>query len=209
MPTIDLAFEIRGTTIPLDHGYPLFSALCRVIASLHADPRVGVHPIGGRRLAPGLLTITERSRLRVRLPTEGLAPYIGLAGTAIEVGGHPVRIGVPRVEPLVPAASLASRLVVFRGPVEPAGFETSVRRHLDERGLSGEPEFVPSTDPRFVGQPKRRVLKIKDKRVVGYALRLTGLTAEESLDLQERGLGGRRRFGCGVFVPFRPGTSAE
>ena len=31
-----------------------------------------------------------------------------------------------------------------------------------------------------------------------------GLTAEESICLQERGLGGRRRMGCGLFVPGRP-----
>ena len=206
MPVIDLAFEIRGTKLPLDHGYPLFSALCRAVPSLHADPRVGVHPIGGRRSSPGVLTLGERSRLRLRLPTEGLAPYVGLAGTTIEVGGHRLDVGVPRVEAIEPAASLASRLVVFRGPLEPAGFEASVRRQLAARGVGGEPRFVPSAQAAWVGQPKRRVLKIKDKRVVGYALRLTGLTAAESLDVQERGLGGRRRFGCGVFVPFSPHT---
>ena len=31
MPTIDLAFTVRGTTIPLDYGYALFWAICRVV----------------------------------------------------------------------------------------------------------------------------------------------------------------------------------
>jgi len=30
-----------------------------------------------------------------------------------------------------------------------------------------------------------------------------GLDADESLKLQEHGIGGRRRFGCGIFVPVR------
>ena len=39
--------------------------------------------------------------------------------------------------------------------------------------------------------------------MIGYALRVFGLTAEESIRLQEEGLGGRRRMGCGVFLPIR------
>jgi hypothetical protein len=31
----------------------------------------------------------------------------------------------------------------------------------------------------------------------------SGLSAEDSLRLQEVGIGGRRHMGCGVFVPFR------
>jgi hypothetical protein len=34
MPIIDLSFLLVGTTFPLDHGYPLFSALCRVVPAL-------------------------------------------------------------------------------------------------------------------------------------------------------------------------------
>ncbi|MBV8611394.1 MAG: type I-MYXAN CRISPR-associated protein Cas6/Cmx6, partial [Singulisphaera sp.] len=81
MPTIDLAFQIVGTMIPLDHGYCLFSALSRVEPKLHGDRRVGVHPIRGLRVAPGLLSLTEHSRLKLRLPSEEIAPYIALAGT--------------------------------------------------------------------------------------------------------------------------------
>jgi hypothetical protein len=29
MPIIDLSFVLVGTTFPLDHGYCLFSAICR------------------------------------------------------------------------------------------------------------------------------------------------------------------------------------
>ena len=48
------------------------------------------------------------------------------------------------------------------------------------------------------------MLRIKGKRVIGYALQVAGLTAEESVRLQELGLGGRTRMGCGFFVPYQP-----
>jgi len=38
--------------------------------------------------------------------------------------------------------------------------------------------------------------------IVGYELIIQGLTAEESITVQEQGLGGKRHMGCGVFVAF-------
>jgi len=202
MPIIDLSFVLVGTTFPLDHGYCLFSAICRVVPGMHGDRSIGVHPIRGRQIAPGVLTLDERSRLKLRLPSDEIAPYIALAGQAFELESHRLQVGIPRVEALVPAANLASRLVTFRHALAPSDLEEDVRRELARLEISGTPHFVPSSRPAFAGQPLRRVLKVREKRVVGYALRVTGLTAEECIRLQEVGLGGRRRMGCGVFVPM-------
>jgi CRISPR-associated protein Cas6 len=201
MPTIDLAFELVGTTVPLDHGYALFSALCKVVPALHGDERVGVHPFRGRQSAPGVLNLTQRSRLRLRLPTEEIAPYIAIAGACLVLEGHRIRIGIPRVEPLLPSANLAARLVTFRNSLDPELAMANITDSLAKLGLQGEARFVPSRRTPWIGQPLRRVLRVKDKRIVGYAVRVIGMNAEDSLRLQEEGLGGRRRFGCGVFVP--------
>jgi hypothetical protein len=40
MPVIDLSFILVGTTFPLDHGYPLFSAICRIVPALHRSPQI-------------------------------------------------------------------------------------------------------------------------------------------------------------------------
>ncbi len=203
MPIIDLSFVLVGTTFPLDHGYCLFSAICRVVPGLHGDRRIGVHPIRGRQIAPGVLTLDERSRLKLRLPSEEIAPYIALAGQGLELESHRLQIGIPRVIPLVPAADLAARLVTFRHALDPVKFEEDVRRELDRREVKGTPHLVPSSRVPFKGQPLRRVLKISGKRVVGFALRVSGLAPTESIRLQEEGLGGRRRMGCGVFLSWR------
>jgi CRISPR-associated protein Cas6 len=204
MPVIDLSFVLVGTTIPLDHGYALFSALCRIVPELHGDTTIGVHPIRGRQTAPGVLSVTEQSRLKIRLPSEGIAPYIAFAGQSLELDGHRVRVGIPQVESLAPAPNLASRLVTFRNALTPDSFEVDVRRELDRMEIAGTPLLVAATRPEFAGRPLRRVLRIKDRRVIGYSLRVLGLTALESARLQEEGLGGRRRFGCGLFSPCRP-----
>lgn len=201
MPTIDLAFALRGSSIPLDYGYALFGALCRVVPGLHGDRRVGVHPVRGVRLQPRRLTLVPQSRLRLRLPSEEVAPYLALAGSRIDLEGDALSVGIPRVEPLRPAASLVARLVTIGRLTEPGPFEESVRRQLRSLGVAAEPSFLPEADPAREGRPTRRVLRIKGRRIVGYALRVDGLTAEESLIVQEQGIGSRRRLGCGVFVP--------
>lgn len=201
MPTIDLAFDLVGTTLPLDHGYPLFAALNPIVESLHGDRRIGVHPIRGRQVAPGVLALTDHSRLRLRLPSEEVASYLKFSGARLDLNGHRLRVGIPRVESLTPSPRLASRLVTFRNALDAESFLDHVRRELADLAIDAEPHLVPASRPGWQGQPLRRVLRIKDKNVVGYALRVAGLTAEGSSRLQEAGLGGRRRMGCGVFVP--------
>jgi CRISPR-associated protein Cas6 len=69
-------------------------------------------------------------------------------------------------------------------------------------GVAAAPEFLADSHPDRVGRPVRRVLRIKNKRIVGFPLTIPNLTAEESLLVQERGIGSRRRMGCGLFVPL-------
>ncbi len=204
MPTIDLAFELSGTTIPLDYGYALFGAISRLVPGIHGDRRVGVHPIRGIHLEPRRLTLVPQSRLRLRLPSEEIAPYLALAGAALDLDGARLRVGIPHVESLRPAANLSSRIVTIGHRKEPEAVVESLGRQLSELGISAEPGFVPSPHPDHEGEPSRRVVRIKGKRIVGYPVLLNGLTAEESLRLQEQGLGSHRRMGCGIFVPIGP-----
>jgi CRISPR-associated protein Cas6 len=203
MPVIDLAFELRGTSIPLDYGYDLFAALCRVVPSLHGDRRVGVHPIRGIRLEPRRLTLVPRSRLRLRLASEEIAPYLALAGKRLDLAGSTLSVGIPHVEGLRAAPMLVSRLVTIGRLVEPEAVAESLRVQLASLGIEGTLALLPSTDSARAGAPTRRVIRIKGKRLVGYAVGVRGLDADGSLRLLEHGLGSHRRMGCGLFVPAK------
>jgi CRISPR-associated protein Cas6 len=205
MPVIDLSFKLMGPTIPLDHGHALYSALCGIVPEAQANQRLGVHPIRGRRDAPGLLTLLKGSRLRLRLPSEEIAPYLAVAGSMLDLDGHRMRVGIPAVENLTPSERLASRMVTIRNAMGPERFLDCVRREMEALSIIALSTLVPVRVPGAsdAGEPRRRVVRVCGKKVVGYALRVVGLTAEESIRLQENGLGGRRRCGCGVFVSFK------
>jgi CRISPR-associated protein Cas6 len=207
---VDIQFRLTGTELPADHGYHLFSALAGVVPELHGDDEVGVHPIPGRLVGNRRLALTDQSCLTIRLAAERISEVLPLAGKALDINGSRIRVGVPQTRALVPAARLYSRLVVIKGFMEPDGFLEAVRRQLAESAIRGEPSLVPQPEIAAANRDRaggsrspylRRTIRIRDKEIVGFAVRVEDLTAEESIRLQETGIGGRRRFGCGVFVP--------
>lgn len=212
MPVVDVQFRIVGTVVPADHGYRLFSAVSELIPGLHDHAEAGLHPISGRLSGNRCLAITEKSLLTIRLPSNLITLVLPLAGKTLRIGEHEIRVGVPRTRALMPSARLYSRLVVIKGFMEPEPFLEAARRQLQDMAIKGrphlieQPQIAEANSGRQTGTRShylRRTIKIHDKEVVGFALRVEELTGEESIRLQENGIGGRRRFGCGIFLPER------
>lgn len=192
MPSFDLAFRILGMTLSVDHGYALYSSINRIIPDIHDAKEVGVHPIRGTYSGNGSLHLTEQSRLIFRVPDDWIRPLLKLAGKKLDVGGHSIQVGVCETRALRPAATLYSRLVTIKGFMEPKPFLEACGRQLQENGITAKLDLG-----------ERRTLRVKEKQVVGFEMIATELTAEDSIYLQEVGIGGRRRMGCGVFVPHK------
>jgi len=200
---IDCSFRLLPGAVPLEHGYSLLSALSRIMPSLHGDIQIGVHPIRGRRTGANVLTLDGDSRLRIRAPVDRVGELLALAGRFLDVGGHEIGLGVPELWALAPATTLYSRLVTIKGFTEPGPFLEAARRQMDAMGVSGRLEVPTVPEGPRAGLPRRRVVRVRQMSVVGFAIVVEGLSDADSLTLQERGLGGRRRMGCGIFVPVR------
>ena len=193
---IDLCFRLQGDTIPLDHAYPLFSALSDVIPELHEDREVGIHSIRGQAV-DGRLKLTNRSILALRVPEELRDRYSVLSGQSIWIDNASVDLVFFQARPLVPRANLFSPLVIIKGFTEPEPFRDAVQRQLTGNCIEGRAYLVPSKNQQY--QFARQVIRIHDKIVVGFAVELAMLSAEDSIRVQEMGIGGRRHFGCGLF----------
>jgi CRISPR-associated protein Cas6 len=208
MVMVDLSFGLRGSEIPVDHGYALFSAISRLLPFLHGDQKVGIHPISGLLIGHRLLRITEKSRLVFRIDSEQIKDIIPLSGKRLSVNGYELIVGLPTPVMLRPAPKLLSKIVVIKGFIEEEPFLEACKRQLAEIGVKGSISLPPrqSSEPFEYGKGNqtasiRRTIRIHDKEIVGYAVQVDGLASQDSLKLQEIGLGGRRRFGCGIFVP--------
>lgn len=205
--TVDLVFAVVGDDLPTDHAYRLYGALSRLVPTFHEKGGPRLLPLSGMPARPGRLRLTPRSRLRVRVDTDRIREVLPLAGKRLDIAGAGVRLGVPEVHPLEPAAVLAARVATVKlaagGVPDAAGCVASWRKSLEKLGIVAEVGIPPHRDGPRQGEPVRRVVRVKGKRIVGYAVVVSGLSAEDSVRLQELGLGGRTRLGCGFLLPAR------
>lgn len=188
---IDLCFPLVGDRLPVDHGYAIFGAICRVLGDLHGAPWLAVHPIRGVYDGPGSLRLDPGDTwLKLRLPPVQVPRVLPLADQVLQVQGHHLRVGVPIVQRLVGAPCIEARIVVIKGFMEPDSFLAAAARQLEALQVQATMKLT-----------RRRVLAIRGDRVVGFGLALSGLTEDDSLRVQRNNIGGRSRMGCGIFSP--------
>jgi len=212
--TLDLLFPVLGDSLPTDHGYLLFAAASHLAPVFHdKDAGVRFTAITGTYAGGGRILLDEKfSRWRVRLPDERIRDVLKLAGKSLRIGDQHIRLGAPSVATLIPAPALIARIVTFKASQrgaracsvdEPGRFLEVARKKLEGMGIKGEPLLPLITEGERAGQPRRRIVRVNGKKIVGFSLIVEGLNAEESIELQESGLGGRVRMGCGFFGPLR------
>jgi CRISPR-associated endonuclease/helicase Cas3 len=193
---VNLSFSVQGQALPADHGFGLFAALSRLCPAVHQQNEIQILTIPGIPDRKGKITLTDRSRLLIRLPITKIPLVYAIAGKRLLIGKHSIQIGIPNVEPLQPKPKLRSRIVTIKGYTEPEPFLGAVQRQLDALEVSGQLQIPLNLDKT----PKRKTIKIKKDTVVGFTTEISNLSDEDSLKLQQWGLGGRRRMGCGVFL---------
>ena len=202
--TLELIFPALGTSLPTDHAYALYAALSSVVPAFHdEDSPLRFAPITGRATPDGRLHISVNSCLRVRMPDDSVRLALPLAGKQLAVGDRTVRLGVPSVRALIAAPSLIARLVTFKNADAPEQFLATAQAKLAELGLAGKPQLPIHVDGDRKGAPKRRVVRLKNVTIPGYSLIVANLSPPDSLTLQQSGLGGRTRLGCGFFEPLK------
>lgn len=209
---VDLAFRVTGESVPVDHGYLLYSAVCSALPEVHAAAWLGIHPLDGEPMGstPERLRLRPRGALKLRAPAARIAELLRISGRTLMVGSAPLRLGPPTIFALEPAGSVDARAVHIRlteaprrdnpdldrptldMPAMKAATVRELERQLGELGVSGSVELL-----------GKRTLTIGAQRLVTFSTRVSGLEPEASLLLQARGLGGKRAMGCGIFRPTR------
>ena len=199
---IDLIYPIECQYLPVDHNYALGQAVVQVLSWLPDEEGAGVHPIqvaisahGWERPAGAddLLHLSKRTRLVIRVPRHRLDDAQALVGRRLDVRGQHLMIaGKPAVRPLQSNATLYSRNVALDADDEDAFLRAAAER-LERLDI-----LVRKMLPGRIG-----VINTADGPLATRSLMLADLAAEESIRLQQRGLGPYRYFGCGLFIPYK------
>lgn len=175
---------VQGT-LPDHPSHALLGALGRRLGDIHRADWLGVGHLDRRGVGPLLLRVEGEHLAHV---------LVNLRLATLEIGAAYVELGEPVVRPIMPAGRLESRLVVIKGYVDPEPFTEACIRQLHHIDAHGEIELG-----------RRRIVRIGGVDVVGYAVHLTVNDDAASVRVQSEGIGGRRRFGCGLFLPVGAG----
>ncbi len=190
-PMVDLLFEVEGDTLAADYAWALYRAVAAILPWLESEPGAGIHPLKGAPTDRGTLLISRRSRLILRLPAARAQEAERLTGSTLDVGGVPLRVGAARVRELTPFATLYARFVTT-GSGEEQAFVHDVAILLKE--LDTRCKFMCG---------KSRQARTGEGEIAGFSVMLHEVLLEESVALQQRGLGGGRMLGCGMLVPHK------
>jgi CRISPR-associated protein Cas6 len=204
---------MRGTPLPYDHGYLMYRAVAGIVPWVAEPAQVdlAIVPIQGSAHG-GFLHLTSVSRLAFRLDADDVERLLPLSDRSLVVEAAVLRLGRPTEYRLRPVPGLASPFVA----TEHYRHSDEVLEWLKAEFLALDIRAVPSLRLRrdrrgaSPAEPSRRSFdcpyarhnrQIDDRSVVGWEVQVFGLAPEESLKLQERGVGPGRRYGCGVFTP--------
>jgi len=202
MKFVELSWEVYGT-IDVDYGYPLYSAIChRLERHLHeAGAPWSMSPVmiyeGGAD--DGRLRV-ESGEIMVRCMADLVPDFADIyapSGLRIRESGslHMVRCA-PTVRTLRPSRCLRASRVTIKAA---AAGTSCLERHVFEERLVAQ---LAGRIGRLRGLRTGPAFSIRVGQQVshGYAVELDGLSPEDSLALQVRGVGGRLRMGCGFFL---------
>ena len=213
MPIIELSFRLRGTPLPYDHGYPMYRAVASIVPWV-AEPEqidLAIVPIQGSPHG-GFLHLTSASRLAFRMNADDVERLRPLSDQSLVVDAAVLRVGRPTEYRLRPVPGLASPFVAaehYRHSDEVLEWLKEQYRALEIRAVPNLRRKHGHAGPSPAEQGRRSFdcpyarhhRQIGDNSVVGWEVQVFGLTPEESVRLQEHGIGPGRRYGCGVFMP--------
>jgi CRISPR-associated protein Cas6 len=199
---VDAVFAISCRSLPVDHAYALSQAIEAVLPWFADEPLAGLHLIHGassgsgwmRPEGPGAtLQLSRRAKLALRLPGRRVQDAAALVGQTMQVAGSTLRVEALSVRTLSRIASLFSRRVVLAGTRGEVDFVVVAQGELAALGI--RPAEILCGLTTTIATPAGT----HDAR----SLMLSGLAPEQSLALQQHGLGTLRKLGCGLFIPHK------
>jgi CRISPR-associated protein Cas6 len=202
---VDVLFSLDSKRLPVDHAHALSAALQRAVPWIaDEESAVGIHTVhvagsqnGWERPEHGTdshLILSRRTKLTIRVPKERTDALLeDLVGKTLDVAGCSLTIGSGKIRPLSKETTLFSRFVVTRPQDTEDAFLDRSAEALSDRGIRIRKALCGKTTP----------LSTPSGTLLTRSLMLADLSPEESVLLQQQGLGPHRKMGCGIFIPHK------
>lgn len=197
----DLVFKLRGTNLDIDHAFALSQALGSHL-KLDTCSKIGVHGVrmagsgnGWNRpeQSDAMLPLSARARLAIRVHRDDSDEVAGITNRKLQIGSQEVAIGESTKRKLSTLGTLHARAVCCDRDQAEADFLVEVAELLKRMNIE--------VSKMICG--RSGTIRTADGPIFTRALMIADLEPEESVTLQQQGLGEGRMLGCGLFVPHR------
>ena len=131
--------------------------------------------------------------MRLRVPRKRLQDAQTLSGQSLDIEGHPLEVGNSDVSLLSSLPTLFSRYVITREDLDETQFLEAA---------AGELKALDILCRKMLGGITH-TMKHPDGAVFTRSLMVADLEPEQSVRLQQVGLGEGRTIGCGLFLPHK------
>jgi CRISPR-associated protein Cas6 len=201
---IDLLFDLQCREIPVDHAHALSTALREHLPEIGQESSIGVHTIHVAGSQNGwerpefsredrLLT-SRRTKLTLRVPRERVEEIRQLLhGKKLRLENCEVTIGKAKEKELSKQGTIFSRYVQCLPDEEEMDFLERMAGELRQHGIKIRKALCGKTTMVYTPEGE----------VATRSLMLADLKRDESLLLQEVGLGPGREMGLGIFIPHK------
>ncbi|MBK5970683.1 MULTISPECIES: type I-MYXAN CRISPR-associated protein Cas6/Cmx6 [Thiorhodovibrio] len=201
---VDVLFSLKCRSLPVDHAESLAQALLSAAPWISEEPCCGIHSIhvagsqnGWQRPdadAGQPLILSRRTKLGIRVP-KGRVPELraALEHRDFDIAGNNLHLETGKERALSRETTIFSRYVCCKDSDSENDFlawTVAALAELDikiRKALCGKAVKLNTS----TGQLPTRSLMLAD------------LSLEESVRLQQQGLGPHRELGCGLFIPHK------
>ena len=197
----DLVFKLRGKSLDIDHAFALSQALLA-----HLDPdtcnRIGVHGVRMAGSGNGWnrpeqidaeLPLSRRSRLVIRVHRDDAEQVTQISNRRLQLGNQPVDVGDSSIRRLSTIGTLFARAVCCDREQSEDEFLVGVAERLAAMNIDVSKMICGRTGE----------IRTANETIFTRALLVADLKPEESVSLQQQGIGDGRLLGCGLFVPHK------
>ena len=197
---IDVAFKIQCKTLPYDHACDLSKAITSKMPWLLKDKLIGIHTLHGPESGNGWVRsekeeifLSKRTRLVLRISRSDANKAKELEGENINVLGNNIKIGKSNTKTFLIVRDLICRCVLCDKEQDEEDFLLDIKKELFTHGVPIKKAIC----------GKAKSITINGNNRFTRSLMIADLSKENSILLQDIGIGDGRIFGCGIFLPHK------
>lgn len=197
----DVAFSLVGRQLAVDHAQSLAHALCSILP-VATHSQIGIHQVRVAESGNGwerpsssgdMLHLSRRTKLVLRVNRAVFEEISRLADTELDIDGQTLKLGAAAIRKLSPLTTLFSHGIACDEAQVETEFLGEIASVLERMKIDVKKMICGMSNS----------IRSDQGPVFTRALMVANLTPQESVLLQQIGIGEGRLIGCGLFLPHK------